>query len=122
MSLTGLGPGIHISSCGKTEKGYFKIKRRTRRKNLGQSLRKFTEWARTKRNVLRKGEMLRQARTRVNWYLNYYAITDNSDRCSYYVYCVGRILFKWHRRESRRQTEKTNFFLSSGSLLSTRTK
>jgi hypothetical protein len=25
----------------------------------------------------------------------------------------------WHRRESRRQTEKTNFFLSSGSLLST---
>ncbi len=26
----------------------------------------------------------------------------------------------WHRRESRRQTEKTNFFLNSGSLLSTR--
>jgi len=25
----------------------------------------------------------------------------------------------WHRRESRRQTEKTNFFLRSGSLLST---
>ena len=26
----------------------------------------------------------------------------------------------WRRRESRRQTEKTNFFLSSGSLLPTR--
>ncbi len=26
----------------------------------------------------------------------------------------------WHRRENRRPTEKTNFFLSSGSLLSTR--
>ena len=26
----------------------------------------------------------------------------------------------WHRRKSRRQTEKTNFFLSSGSLMSTR--
>ena len=25
----------------------------------------------------------------------------------------------WRRRENRRQTEKTNFFLSSGSLLST---
>ena len=25
----------------------------------------------------------------------------------------------WHRHESRRQTEKTNFLLSSGSLLST---
>ena len=26
----------------------------------------------------------------------------------------------WHRRENRRPTENTNFFLSSGSLLSTR--
>ena len=25
----------------------------------------------------------------------------------------------WHRRESRRPTEKTNFFLTAGSLLST---
>lgn len=65
--------------CGKTKKGYFKVKRRTSRKKMGQSLRQFTEWARTARHVLRKGEMLRQARTRVNGYLNYYAITDNSD-------------------------------------------
>ncbi|MFC1605119.1 reverse transcriptase domain-containing protein, partial [Planctomycetota bacterium] len=90
--------------CGKTEKGYFKVKRRTSRKKLGQSLRKFTEWARKARSVLRKGEMLRQARTRVNGYLNYYAITDNSDRCSYYVYCVERILFKWLNRKSQRRT------------------
>ncbi|MCK4962172.1 MAG: hypothetical protein KAS19_06785, partial [Anaerolineales bacterium] len=44
--------------------------------------------------------LLRQARTWVNGYLNYYAITDNSDRCSYYVYCVERILFKWLNRKS----------------------
>jgi len=90
--------------CGKTEKGYFKVKRRTSRKKLGQSLRKFTEWARKARSVLRKGEMLRQARTRVNGYLNYYAITDNSDRCSYYVHCLERILFKWLNRKSQRRT------------------
>jgi hypothetical protein len=89
--------------CGKTKKGYFKVKRRTSRKKLGQSLRKFTDWARTARTVLRKGEMRRQARTRVNGYLNYYAITDNSDRCSYYVYCVERILFKWLNRKSQRR-------------------
>ncbi len=90
--------------CGKTKNGYFKVKRRTSRKKLGQSLRKFTDWARTARNVLRKGEMLRQARTRVNGYLNYYAITDNSDRCYYYVYCVERLLFKWLNRKSQRRT------------------
>jgi group II intron reverse transcriptase/maturase len=51
--------------CGKTKEGYFKVKRRTSRKKLGESLRKFTDWARKARNVLRKGEMLRKARTRV---------------------------------------------------------
>ena len=68
--------------CGKTKNGYFKVKRRTSRKKLGQSLRTFTEWAIKKHNVLRKGQMLRQARAKVVGHLSYYAITDNSDRCS----------------------------------------
>ena len=78
------------------------MKRRTSRKKLGQSLRKFTEWAMKARTVLRKGEMLRKARARVVGYLNYYAITDNSKRCSYYVFCATRILFKWLNRKSQR--------------------
>jgi len=89
--------------CGKTKEGYFKVKRRTSRKKLGQSLRKFTEWAIIARNVLRKGEMIRRARTRVVGYLNYYAITDNSERCNYYVYRVTRILLKWLNRKSQRK-------------------
>jgi RNA-directed DNA polymerase len=89
--------------CGKTKEGYFKVKRRTSRKKLGQSLREFTDWARKARNVLRKGEMLRQARTRVLGHLSYYAITDNLERCSYYVYRATRILFKWLNRKSQRK-------------------
>jgi group II intron reverse transcriptase/maturase len=89
--------------CGKTKEGYFKVKRRTSRKKLGQSLRKFTEWARKARRVLRKGEMLRQARTRVLGHLSYYAITDNLERCSYYVYRAKRILLKWLNRKSQRR-------------------
>jgi group II intron reverse transcriptase/maturase len=89
--------------CGKTKDGYFKVKRRTSRKKLGQSLRKFTDWAIKARNVLKKGKMIRQARTRVVGHLNYYAITDNSGRCSYYVYCATRILFKWLNRKSQRK-------------------
>jgi group II intron reverse transcriptase/maturase len=89
--------------CGKTKEGYFKVKRRTSRKKLGQSLRKFTEWARKSRHVLRKGEMLRQARTRVIGHLSYYAITDNLERCSYYAYRATRILFKWLNRKSQRK-------------------
>ncbi len=89
--------------CGKTKKGYFKVKRRTSRKKLGQSLGKFTDWAKKARHVLRKGEMLRQARTRVIGHLSYYAITDNSARCSYYVYRTKHILFKWLNRKSQRK-------------------
>ena len=89
--------------CGKTRNGYFKVKRRTSRKKLGQSLRKFTDWAMKARAVVRKGEMIRKARARVVGYLNYYAITDNSKRCNYYVYCATRILFKWLNRKSQRK-------------------
>jgi group II intron reverse transcriptase/maturase len=89
--------------CGKSQKGYFKVKRRTSRQKLGQSLRKFTDWAKKVRPVLKKGEMLRQARTRVIGHLSYYAITDNSARCSYYVYRTKHILFKWLNRKSQRK-------------------
>jgi group II intron reverse transcriptase/maturase len=89
--------------CGKSKEGYFKVKRRTSRKKLGQGLRRFTDWARKARHVLRKGEMLRQARTRVLGHLSYYAITDNLERCSYYDYRAKHILFKWLNRKSQRK-------------------
>ena len=90
--------------CGKTRDGYFKVKRRTSRKKLDQSLRRFTEWARKARGVLRKGEMFRLARARVVGHLSYYAITDNTDRCKYFVRCAERILFKWLNRKSQRRS------------------
>lgn len=90
--------------CGKTKKGYFKIKRRTSHKKYGQCIREFTDWARRSRGVLKKGEMLRQAKIRVAGHLNYYAITDNSARCTSYLYHVTRILLKWLNRKSQRKT------------------
>jgi group II intron reverse transcriptase/maturase len=89
--------------CGKTKEGYFKVKRRTSRKKLGQSLRQFKDWARKSRSVLTKGEMIRAARVRVIGHLSYYAITDNARQCSNYVYQATRILFKWLNRKSQRR-------------------
>jgi RNA-directed DNA polymerase len=89
--------------CGKTKAGYFKVKRRTSRKKFGQSISKFKDWAQRSRSVLRKGEMLRQSKVRVIGYLGYYAITDNSARCTSYLYYVRRILFKWLNRKSQRR-------------------
>jgi group II intron reverse transcriptase/maturase len=88
--------------CGKTGKGFFKVKRRTSRKKFGLSLNKFTDWARKSRGILTKGEMLRNASIRVAGHLNYYAITDNSEKCNSYVYHASQILFKWINRKSQR--------------------
>jgi RNA-directed DNA polymerase len=89
--------------CGKTKEGYFKVKRRTSRKKLGESLSRFTQWAKQASHVLRKGEMLREARIRVRGHLGYYAITDNLVRCDTYVYRAMRILQKWLNRKSQRK-------------------
>ena len=88
--------------CGKTREGYFKLKRRTSRKKFGLSLSRFTEWARSCRSRLSKGQMLRQAKIRVAGHLSYYAITDNSEKCSSYVHYATGILFKWINRKSQR--------------------
>jgi hypothetical protein len=90
--------------CGKTRRGYFKVKRRTSRKKFGQSINSFAAWARSASRVLKKGEMLRRAKIRVEGHLNYYAITDNSERCTAYRYHVTRILFKWLNRKSQRRS------------------
>ncbi len=88
---------------GKTKNGYFKVKRRTSRKKLNQSITEFTMWAKSARTVLSKGQMLRKAKQKLQGHLGYYAITDNSEKCSTYHYHVTRILFKWINRKSQRR-------------------
>lgn len=89
--------------CGKSKKGYFKVKRRTSRKKFGASLRAFNDWARRVRHKQTKGEMLIRARARIQGHLNYYAITDNARSCSRYVYHATRILRRWLNRKSQRK-------------------
>jgi len=89
--------------CGKTKNGFFKVKRRTSRRKFGQSLRAMGNWARKARCYLRKGEMLREAKRRIDGHLNYYAITDNSRQCNRFVHIATRLVFKWINRKSQRR-------------------
>ena len=90
--------------CGKTRHGAFKVKRKTSRKKLRQSLARFTHWIRRYRNLLPTGELLRRAKVRVQGHLNYYAITDNSESCYRYMHLTRRVLFKWLNRRSQRKS------------------
>ena len=90
--------------CGMTRHRKFKVKRRTARKKLRASLKKFTEWCEKSYRWMIKGEMIRSARQRIIGHLNYYAITDNSPRCGEYIHHATRILFKWLNRKSQRHS------------------
>jgi RNA-directed DNA polymerase len=99
--------------CGKTRHGAFKVKRKTSRKKLQQSLVRFTDWIRRYRNLLPTGALLRQAKTRVQGHLNYYAITDNSESCQLYMHLTRRALFKWLNRRSQRKSYTWDGFLQA---------
>jgi len=45
--------------------------------------------------------------------LSYYAITDNLERSSYYVYRATRILFKWINRKSQRKAYTWEGFIQA---------
>jgi RNA-directed DNA polymerase len=99
--------------CGKTRHGAFKVKRKTSRKKLRQSLAQFTAWLRRYRNLLPTGELLRRAKARVQGHLNYYAITDNSESCQRYMHLTRRALFKWLNRRSQRKSYTWNGLLQA---------
>jgi group II intron reverse transcriptase/maturase len=96
--------------CGTTRRGAFKVKRRSSRKKIAAALQRFTDWLRGHRHRYRTGELLARARSRIQGHLNYYAITDNSDRCQMFLIQATRILFKWLNRRSQRQSYSWNKF------------
>jgi group II intron reverse transcriptase/maturase len=89
--------------CGKTRNGYFKVKRKTSRKKLVTALRNFRDWAEKACRKIPKVEMIRHGKSKVQGHLNYYAITDNGEKCTVYLRVAERILLKWLNRKSQRK-------------------
>ncbi len=90
--------------CGRTRFGDFKVKRCTSIKKFKAKLREYKEWIRKIRAKMNTGELMRNAKARIQGHLNYYAITDNSWMCSLYHYWFTRITFKWLNRRSQRRS------------------
>lgn len=90
--------------CGQTRTGHFRIKRRTSKKKLRAKLKEMNEWLKTERSRMKKGELLKTAKRKVEGHLNYYAITDNRRQCDAYSQQVRRLLYKWLNRQSQRRS------------------
>ena len=87
--------------CGTTRQGVFKVKRKTARKKLRQALARWADGLRRCRTLLPTGDLLRQAKARVQGHLHSYAITDHSESCQLSLHLTRRVLFQWLNRRSQ---------------------
>ena len=89
--------------CGKSKKGYFRVKRKTSKKKLNKSIKEFTLWIRNNRN-LRVTTIIKMLNVKLRGYYQYYGITDNGKSLNKFLYSIKRILWKWLNRRSQRRS------------------
>jgi len=90
--------------CGRTRNGHFKVKRKTAAKKFRTKLKEVKAWVQQQRSRLKKGELLLQAKRKLQGHLNYYGITDNWRMCNNFSYQMRRLLFKWLNRQSQKRS------------------
>lgn len=110
--------------CGKSQKGKFRVKRKSSRKKVSAKLKKHKEWLKVHRTMDIKDIMARLTRS-LNGYYNYYCITDNTHTVENFLDDVKQLLFKWMNRRSQRKSfswDKFNLFLKRYPLPSPKIK
>jgi group II intron reverse transcriptase/maturase len=90
--------------CGHTRYGNFKVKRKTAAKKFRAKLKETKEWLQQERSRLKKGELLRRAKLKLQGHLNYYGITDNGEMCHAFKYQMEQLMYKWLNRQSQRRS------------------
>ena len=88
---------------GKERSGKPHLKRRTSRKKLRGSIKRFTEWCKKNRN-LEARVLFRRLNAKLRGYYNYYGVFGNYDGLQQFFKQVKRILFKWLNRRSQRRS------------------
>jgi RNA-directed DNA polymerase len=88
---------------GKDRSGKPHLKRRTSRKKLRSSIKRFTEWCKENRN-LEARVLFRRLNAKLRGYYNYYGVFGHYDGLQQFFYQVKRILFKWLNRRSQRRS------------------
>lgn len=87
--------------CSKSQKGYFRVKRKTSKKKYQEKVRNFKVWMKTNRTLPLK-EPMKTVKAKLIEHYNYYGITDNYPKTKQYFYEVQRQLLKWLNRRSQR--------------------
>lgn len=88
---------------GKSQRGYFVVKRKTAGSRLGRTLRKVSDWCR-KHLHQKVAEQHRHLVQALRGHYGYFGITGNATALSRFFYEVRRVWRKWLDRRSGRGT------------------
>jgi group II intron reverse transcriptase/maturase len=88
---------------GKDRGGRPHLKRRTSRKKLRNSLKRFTEWCKENRN-LKPRILYKRLNVKLRGYYNYYGVIGNYASLRQFFQQAMWILFKWLNRRSQRRS------------------
>ena len=100
--------------CSKSQRGTFRVKRKTSNKKLRAKLIQWKQWVKKNRHM-NMVDIMKRLKQALTGYYNYYCITDNSKAVVQYVNETIKILFKWMNRRSQRKSftwEKFQLFLA----------
>lgn len=90
---------------GTNRAGKPQVLKRTSKKKFRNSLKRFSEWCKSNRNM-RMTELFYKLNAKLRGYYNYYGVRGNYDSLASFFYHAMNILFKWLNRRSQRKSYK----------------
>lgn len=89
--------------CSKSQKGWFRVKRRTSRKKFRKKVTEMGQWLKKNRGM-KVSLLIKKVNQKLRGHYQYYGITDNSRMLVQYCYETRKALFKWLNRRSQRRS------------------
>jgi len=89
--------------CSKSQKGYFRVKRKTSKKKMRLRLAEMNDWIRENRHLPIR-TMFTALNLKLRGHYQYYGITDNSKCIHTYYFQTIKALFKWLNRRSQKRS------------------
>jgi hypothetical protein len=94
---------LGVSCRVKGPAGKPNVKRRTARKNLRSSLKRFNEWCKKNRH-LRLPVLFKQLNTKLRGYYNYFGVYGNYSGLPEFYFRAVRVLMKYLNQRSQRRS------------------
>lgn len=89
--------------CSKSQKGKFRVKRKTSKKKYKARVMNFKAWIKEARNWHIQ-DILNTVRAKLVGHYRYYGITDNFAMLKSYQLAIQKLLYKWLNRRSQRKS------------------